>query len=336
MRNKEIAQILNISPAAVSMALNNKGGVSESTKKKILELKYAAPKKEEEAEHKKGSLLFSIHKKHGNVIAETHFFVTVMDAIQKQADALGYYVNIVHYEPSLPIEEFMGNVNMEEIKGILLLATEMNGADLAYYQKWEKPLVILDNWFAGRNLDCVLMDNVDGIIQAVAYACRKGHRKIGFVGSRTKLHNFQERYEGYKQGLRRAGLPYQSQYVYETRCSTEGACQDMLELLKEEKDWPSILIVSNDVMAIGIMNAFKQSGYQVGKDISIIGFDNMPIDQYLEPPLTSINIQNEKIGQIAVRRLVEKIEEDENDYSVHNQIGVNLVERKSVRDLTDI
>ena len=75
-----------------------------------------------------------------------------------------------------------------------------------------------------------------------AYACHKGHRKIGFVGSRTKLHNFQERYEGYKQGLRRAGLPYQSKYVYETRCSTEGACQDMLELLKEEKDWPSILL----------------------------------------------------------------------------------------------
>ena len=89
-------------------------------------------------------------------------------------------------------------------------------------------------------------------------------------------------------------------------------------------------------MAIGIMNAFRQSGYKVGQDISIIGFDNMPIDQYLEPPLTSINIQNEKIGQIAVKRLVEKIEQEENDYSVHNQIGVNLVERKSVRDLTKL
>lgn len=336
MRNKEIAQILNISPAAVSMALNDKGGVSEKTKKKIFELKYAAPVQEEETEKRKGSLLFSIHKKHGNVIAETHFFVTLMEAIQKQADRLGYYVNIIHYDPGIALEEFMGNVNMEEIKGVLLLATEMNGEDLPFYQKLGKPLVILDNWFSGKNLDCVLMDNMDGMVQAVKYACQKGHRKIGFVKSKTKLSNFVERFEGYKMGLRKTGITYQPKYVYETQCSSERACHDMLELLKEEKEWPSLLIVSNDVMAIGIMNAFRQAGYKVGKDISIIGFDNMPIDAYLEPPLTSVNIQNERIGQIAVNRLVRMIEEKETDYFVHNLVGVNLVERGSVRNLMDL
>ena len=333
MRNKEIAQILNISPAAVSMALNHKGGVSKLTMKKILELKYAAPLQEQEAEAKKGSLLFSIHKKHGNVIGETYFFVTIMDAIQKQADKLGYYVNMVHYEPSVHVDEFMRNVDMEQMKGILLLATEMGGEDLADYQKWNKPLVVLDSWFGGKKLDCILMDNVDGIIQAVGYAYRNGHRKIGFVKSKTRMNNFTERFEGYKRGLHKAGLPYQPKYVYETQCTTDGACQDMRRLLKEERDWPSLLIVSNDVMAIGIMNAFKEAGYQVGRDISIIGFDNMPIDKYLDPPLTSINIQNERIGQLAVNRLVDMIEKGETDYFLHNLVGVNLVERKSVCNL---
>lgn len=334
MRNKEIAEILHITPAAVSMALNNKGGVSQATKKKILELKYASSLSEKDKEKKKGSILFSIHKRNGNVISETHFFVSLMSAIQEQADRYGYYVDIIHYDPKMEFSEFISRIDMTNVKGLLVLATEMSSADAALYKTLEKPLVIIDNWFEGENYDCVLMDNVDGIKQAVRYGYKMGHRNIGFVKSKTEIYNFSERFEGFRQGMRSVGLPIYKKFIYSTKCTTDGAYEDMCRIIRSTKILPSLLIVSNDVMAIGIMNALKYAKYQVPRDISVISFDNMPIAKYFNPGITSVNIQNERIGHVAVERLVEKMERGLDDYFVHNLIGVNLEIRESVYDYT--
>ena len=336
MKNKDIAKILNITPAAVSMALNNKGGVSEATKRKIMELKYAAPQQETERALKKGSILFSIHKRNGNVISETHFFVTLMSAIQEQAEKYQYFVNILHYDPKVEFHEFMSRVDMSDVKGILVLATEMTSEDAALYRALGKPLVIIDNWFEGEDYDCILMDNVDGIKQAVRYAYQMGHRKIGFVRSKTYLYNFNERFEGFRQGMREVGVPIYKKFIFYTKCTTDGAYEDMREIIKSSAAFPSLLIISNDVMALGIMNALKDAHYQIPRDISIISFDNMPITKYFTPAITSVNIKNEQIGHIAVDRLIEKIEKGRNDYFVHNLIGVNLEIRESVYDLTKL
>lgn len=332
MKNKDIAQLLNISPAAVSMALNNKGGVSAVMKKKIIELKHNSVPSQS-GSGKAGTLLFCIHKNHGLVIAETNFFTTLIDTIQKKADEYGYYLRIVHCDPTLPLDKLISDEEMQTTKGILLLGTEMQADEINKYLEFKKELVVIDNRLYGKPINCVVMDNQDGIVQAVKYAFDKGHRKIGFVTSSIKVGNFEERLTGYKMGLNKVGLAYDSKYVYEVACTTDGALKDMQILVEREKDWPSLLIVANDIMAIGVMNAFKHAGYVVGKDISVIGFDNMPIDEYLEPPLTSINIMNEQIGRVAIKRLKEMVENNKDDYFSYNLIGVNLVERSSVKEI---
>lgn len=336
MKNKEIAEILNITPAAVSMALNNKGGVSAVKKKRILELKYASSVQEKDTAAKKGSILFSIHKRSGDVIAETHFFVSLMAAIQERAEEHGYYIEIAHYDPKIDFQEFSSHINMEKTKGILVLATEMSSEDAAQYRALGKPMVVIDNWFEGEDYDCVLMDNVDGIKQAVAYAYKMGHRNIGFVQSKTNIYNFSERFEGFRQGMRKMNLPIQRKNIFRVKCTTDGAYEDMCAIIKKTSDLPTLFIVANDVMAVGVMNALKYAHYNVPKDVSIISFDNMPLTRHFFPAITSVNIQNDRIGHLAVDRLIEKLEKNQTDYFVHNLVGVNLVIRDSVYDLRGI
>ena len=137
MTNKEIAEILNITPAAVSMALHNKGGVSSAKKKQILQLKYKSDDVKVKTE-KKGTLLFAIHKRNGNVISETHFFITIMATIQEFAEEKGYYVDIIHYDQKMDFNEFISRIDMDTISGILILATEMTSADVTLYKKFNK------------------------------------------------------------------------------------------------------------------------------------------------------------------------------------------------------
>ena len=108
----------------------------------------------------------------------------------------------------------------------------------------------------------------------------------------------------------------------------------MTEIIKNTKELPTCLLVSNDIMAMGIMNALKYAHYNVPKDVSIISFDNMPVAKYFNPAITSVNIHDEKIGIIAVRRMLEILEDDEKDYFVHNLVGVTLEIRESVYDLS--
>ena len=333
MTNKEIAEILNITPAAVSMALHNKGGVSSAKKKQILQLKYKSDDVKVKTE-KKGTLLFAIHKRNGNVISETHFFITIMATIQEFAEEKGYYVDIIHYDQKMDFNEFISRIDMDTISGILILATEMTSADVTLYKKFNKPLVIIDNWFPGEQYNCVLMDNEDGMRQAVRYAYEMGHRRIGFVRSKTPLNNFTERFNGYLRGMREVELPVYKKNIFYTKCTSDGAYEDMTEIIKNTKELPTCLLVSNDIMAMGIMNALKYAHYNVPKDVSIISFDNMPVAKYFNPAITSVNIHDEKIGIIAVRRMLEILEDDEKDYFVHNLVGVTLEIRESVYDLS--
>lgn len=329
MKNKEIAEALNISPAAVSMALNNKGGVSDVTMKKILDLKFSSQANEERI-IKKGKLAFFVHIRNGNVISETYFFVMLMNEIKERAEKYGYYLNIIYYEQKDDYSDFILKNDISDVSGILVLATEMRNEDTDFYKKTGKPIVFIDNWFPGTKNDCVLMDNMDGVSQAVRYGFQMGHRKIGFVKSRVEINNFKERYEGFCLGMQDVGLKVEERYIYATKCTTDGAYEDMQTIIKDERMLPSLLIVSNDIMAIGIMNALKGANYNIPRDISIIGFDDMPVTKHFTPPITTVGINVEIIGDIAVDRLIEKIRNNNRKYFMHNAIGVDLVIRESV------
>lgn len=337
MKNIEIAQLLQISPATVSLALNNKPGVSEATRRKILELKESSGAGTASESHPVGELgkigLF-VFKNRADIIDETPFFVTVIEAISSKAKQLAYKPNIFYSEAG-SISEIVDELNESDINGLIVVATEMESCHVRYFAEHLKiPFVMMDAAFPECDVDCVLMNNGGGIKQAVEYGYRMGHQQIGFLDSAYKCNNFTERYDSYMCELSRLGLPLNPDHVFSLGPNVEEAREDMQRILEGGAQLPSLLIAANDRIAIGAIGAIRKAGYRIPEDVSIIGFDDMPTVKYLTPALTSVHLMQEQIAHIAVNRLIEKMRNPkESGYTLQQYVGVKLEIRDSVRDL---
>ncbi len=338
MKNVEIAKLLNVSTATVSLALNNKPGVSEETRKKILEMKNASLREDvsriiKEKPH--GTIGLLIYKKRGDVIVESApFFVDLMNAIDTGTSSSSFNLNIIYFTAGSLIEN-IENVNRSNLCGLMVIATEMSEEDAEMFRKYLKiPYVFTDVSFPSSGTDCVLMNNRSGIVQAIDYAYSMGHRKIGFVNSLQVCNNFTERYCAFLLKCRELGI--RDDYVYHVGSTSEAARSGFLEILAGKTDLPTVLVAASDAIAMGVMEALKQVGLCIPEDVSIIGFDDMPMVQYLTPSLTSIHLQNKRIASVAVARLIAKIEDPSaRSYTLQQYVDVELVPRSSVARIGD-
>lgn len=336
MKNKEIAQLLQISPATVSLALNNKPGVDVETRRRVLELKESSLQtdiNEINKAQEKGTIGLLIYKNRGDIIAETPFFTAIIEAINSDTRLSAYKLNIV-YNHGNNIHKFIKEINDYGLKGLIVVATEMTLETAQLLQQEMKiPFVLVDACFPECNVDCVLMNNRGGILKAVKYAYRAGHRKIGFLKSRQTCNNFTERFESYKSALEQLELEYNYHYVFPISAEHEKGCAEMEAFLNNIEDMPTMLIAANDRIAMAAGVALRKAGYRLPEDISMIGFDDMPAAQLVTPRLTSIRLNVDMIARLTVRRLVEKIENPQEIYTVQQYVDVSLVKRDSVKEI---
>lgn len=332
IKNKDIARMLNISPAAVSLARNGKAGVSEHTRKQVRDLLAQMEPREDKSVdmESKGSIAFVIHKKHGKIITETPFFLSLTEEIQKRALLSGYHVTMFQYYEGEDVEDFIRRIQEINALGISILATEMTSQDLQMYEGVDLPMVLIDSNFMDKKIDTVAINNLDAVYEMVAYAKECGHTEIGFLRSRVENINFSERYLGFRIALERLGLLFHPEYVFDVGIGSDNTYRDMREYLKSDRKLPSVLIAGNDVLAIGALRAVKEAGKKVPEDVSIIGFDDMPVSRMMDPPLTSIRIYNDLIGEYAISCLIKKIEKSASG-RISIRVGCDLKIRDSVK-----
>ncbi len=336
IKNKDIAKILNISTATVSLARNNKPGVSEQTKNSVNEIIREMMEKEsrkQEALHGSfGKILFVIHKKHGLVIADTPFFLTLTESIQTQASAQNFSISILHYNESDSLSEHIARCCEPSVSGILLLASEMTAEDLVAYKRCSKPLVVLDSHYPDEQLNTVIINNREAVRSSVKYAYSMGHRKIGYLKSTVYTANFDERFAAFVETMQELNLAVDPAAIFPLRCTADLAYEDMRALLELSPALPTLLIAGNDLLAIGALKALKERKINVPQEVSIIGFDDMPVSRMMDPPLTSIRVYNDEIAKAAIKRLIEKIQA-EDKCSMKIEVYGDLMIRESVKRL---
>ncbi len=335
LRIKDIANELAISPATVSLVLNNKPGISEETRQKILTLVeekgYTTNLLSKPAFKNNRDIRFVIYKKHGKVVSETPFFSELIEGIDKEAREEGYNL-LVSYINELDNTKMDVLRILEETSpdGILLLATEMNGEDIEPFKQLFLPLVLLDNNFEDeRQLDIVIINNRQGTYEAVKYLVDLGHKEIGYLHSSVWINNFDERKLGFMNALNELGLKFNKHHVVEIEPTMEGAYNDVLKYLDSIRSLPSAFFSDNDIIAFGAMKAMREKGINIPQDVSIIGFDDMPFCEMIDPPLTTLRVYKQRMGRIAMRRLIEKIENNPEEV-IRVEVNTELVERKSV------
>lgn len=329
---KELAQKLNLSAATVSMALNNKPGISEQTRLMVLDAaqKYGCriSKKADPAEE--GSILYVIYRKHGAIVADTPFFSQLTEGIQQVCREEGYELLIYYFYENRDIGAQIQELSEKNCRGILLLGTEMSRESFEPFSRLTAPMVVLDTYFEELNCDSVLINNIQGAYLATNYLISRGMKEIGYLRSSYPIGNFAERADGYYKALRYHGFPTGHPYVHRLTPSMEGAYADMAEILAQDPPVAQAYFADNDLIAAGAIKAFKERGFRIPEDISVIGFDNLPVCEFLDPSLTTMEVPKKRLGELAVMRLLEKISGGAEPIT-KTEISVRLCPRGSVR-----
>lgn len=329
---KELAERLGLSAAAVSMALNHKPGVSESTRNQVLkaakEYGYDFRRQRLTEEPQKGSIAFLMYRRHGAVVGDTQFFSSLSEGIAVACRAAGYRTNVLYLQEENCRTE-LRNLLGSDTKGIILLGTEMRAEDFAPFASLPLPTVVLDTYFEGIPRDCVLINNIQGAYTATNYLISKRKQQPGYLRSSYPIGNFEERADGFYKAIRQNGMSTSASIVHRVAPSVEGAYADMKELIAHGEQLASCYFADNDLIAAGAMRAFKEAGYRIPEDIGIIGFDNTAMCEILEPPLTTVHVPKQAMGQLAVERLV-SILNTKPSTSVKIEITTSLVKRKSL------
>jgi LacI family transcriptional regulator len=162
-----------------------------------------------------------------------------------------------------------------------------------------------------------------------------GHSDIGIVTGTIETINFQQRVEAFEKAMAHFGHKFRKETVFSVESTYEGAYEDMRKLLKKQKEMPSALFCVNDIIALGCMRALKEAGYAIPADISVAGYDNLPMSAMAEPPLTTVDVSKKSISTKAVRILIQRIKDGSDMPYEKTVIGGEVVERLSVKDLSE-
>lgn len=332
---KELAAKIHLSPATVSMVFNNRSGVSEATKKIVLE----AAKKYDYVPSKtsalgKWAIQLVIYQKHAMVVSDTPFFLQVIEGVTQECSEKNGIVNISYLTGSSDVQQQIKNLSSMSGDGMILLATEMSREDFNILQGLEVPVVVLDCYYDDLDYDCVVINNSQGAYCAADYLVRMGHRRIGYLHSSVSISNFAERAAGYQKALEAYGISVEERYMLRLSPMSAQGYQDMVRILEQKPELADAYFADNDIIAAAAMKAFREYGYRVPEDISIVGFDDMPLCDIMNPPLSTMRVDKRQLGRTAVKCLLTRMNGEKHG-KMKIALQTALVCRESVLDVKE-
>jgi DNA-binding LacI/PurR family transcriptional regulator len=332
---REIADIAGVSPATVSFVLNDKPGVGQETRDKVLGIAAKLGYEQKKARpsplvHTRTTRLLRIVK-HGHIINQNHrlFISDYIDGLEKEAKSQDYRLEVQTIEGFDPVE-VLHSLDADSTDGVVVLGTELDEDDMEIFVDAPVPIVIIDTIHPWLDLDFVDMNNESSVRAVIEHLRGAGHRRIGLVKGLVETRNFRLRERAFLDVMDRFGLPVASADRLAVDSTFDEGREGMARLLANARDLPTAFFCVNDVIAYACIQALKDSGRAVPGDVSIIGFDNLPSDDYMEPRLTSVKVSNRSIGRRAMRLLLDRIA-DPGRPSEKVTIGGELVVRDSVR-----
>ena len=330
---KELSVMLGLSEAAVSLALNNKPGISTATRKRILETArregYDFSRKAARLSVSRGEICLVIYKKSGAVINDTPFFSQLTDGISLTCRKYHYScITRCIYEDD-DVESQIFDLRFHSFAGLIVLATEMNQNDLESFAGLTVPLVFLDAYFDLPDWNYVYINNTQGAYMATSYLIRKRKAQPGYLRSNYPISNFDQRADGFYKAVRAAGMSASQSIIHRLTPSQEGAYEDMKQLLKEGEKPADCYFADNDLIAFGAAEALREAGYRFPEDIALVGFDDLPACEYMNPALTTVAVPKQYMGEVAVIRLIQLIEGGP-ALPLAIQVFTRLIRRRSV------
>jgi LacI family repressor for deo operon, udp, cdd, tsx, nupC, and nupG len=236
------------------------------------------------------------------------FYAPMLYGAQAEAADLGLNILVNTADRHSVIRELPRMILDGAISGLLLTGAVADAASLALFARHVPNLVLLDQYDDQRRFESVHSDGFDGAYQATNYLLRLGHRRIAFFLSEESTHTFEDRCNGYIAALFQAGItPEQGLVVRGRFDDTDDARLERIAALLSGPNPPTALICPNDDYAFSVMRILRKLQVRVPDDLSLIGFDDIPFGEQTDPPLTTVRVDKELMGRLAVRRLYAQI-----------------------------
>lgn len=214
-----------------------------------------------------------------------------------------------------------------KVDGVAIMTSEMDLGLIKELARRGVPLVFMDVGRAGPRMSHVLVDYAYGIRQAVDHVLALGHKRVGFITGPLDLHSARTRRQAFLDGLRKHGIKADPRLIREGTHTAEGGQHAMTFLLRGPKR-PTAVICSNDWTAIGALHAIDAAGLRVPDDMSVVGFDDIPLARYVSPPLTSVRMSAGDVGSTAFDALFRLIGGERLEGEIY-QVPTKLVVRAS-------
>lgn len=336
-RIADIAKAAGVSIATASNVLAGRRQVHTDAGQRVLDIAEQMGYARTPNKRLRKCIRLVIAKQHGLVVMDTPFFSELIAGIEQACRQKNYelVITYLHLHEDPDALQHVDEILRDDTTPLLLLATEMTSHSLAPFLRAQVPLLVLDSLFLLEEVNTVVMNNYEAGYRATAHLIDNGHRHIGYIGSSILFNNMRDRFSGYANAMKAAGLTHNQDDIFLVEPTMEGASRDMLPLLEARKDrLPTAYFAANDIMAVGAARAMKTLGMRLPQDASMIGMDDMPICQVTNPQLSTMSVPKGAIGHAAVWRLIQMAEQPDN-ICMKTQIGIELIERDSVMPFQD-
>ncbi len=328
---KDIANVLNISTAAVSKALHDDPRISKTRKAEVKKIA-------KELNYQPNHLATALRKGKSNLVGviipktNSHFFSSVLEKIEEVLNEAGY--NIIITQSNESYEKECRNIDTllyTQVDGIIAsMANET--VDLSHYEKIKSkgiPLILFDRGENNLNVDYVGIDDYASSFMIVEHLISKGCKRIAHIGGYRRTRIFNNRIRGYMDAIKKFKLPLEDELLIESALTLEDGREKMKVLLALPKR-PDGVYIASDYAALGALQVIKEEGLRIPDDIKLVGFGNEPFTSLVTPSITTINQHSTQIGHAAATTFLNLVKNKELKQSLNKIIlNATLVERDS-------
>ena len=305
---KQVAASSGVSSATVSHVLNGTRFVSDAVTEQV-------QKAMKELNYRPNALARSLRSGHTHTLglilpdSANQYFAEVGHSIEIAAFEAGYSVILCNTENDFEKETFyMDVLTKKQIDGIVFVAMGERSDSLIKLAEMEIPTVVMDRDFPELEMDVVLSDNLQGGYVATQHLISLGHNRIGCIAGPAGINPSSRRVSGYIQALQAAHLAVEPDLIVNGDFHPESGWEIGRAMLSKSIP-PTAIFACNDLMAIGVLRAASELGFQVPDDLALVGFDDIELAAYTNPSLTTIKQPKGEMGVSTLDLLLSRIKD---------------------------
>lgn len=321
---KDVSKRSGYSITTVSKALNNYSDISDSTKKKILELceemGYVPNLSARSLITQKSYTIGIVFEEVTGVGLQHPLFSKILESFRSTVEAAGYDIMFLSKSMGAKNGSYLEHSKRKQVEGVLCLVGDFTSDEMSSLYKSPLPTILVD--YSAEGVNYITSNNKQGLEQAIKYFKDLGHTKIANIYGGEYLQVGNSRKHFFEVAMKKFGLELKDEYqVSGELFSKENGFSAMKHLLDLE-DQPTAIFCASDTLAIGAMQAIKEAGKSVPEDYSIIGFDGIDVGQLISPRLTTIRQDTTRLGKLAANQILQMIN-DKTKKRIHEPIIVD-------------